>query len=422
MPPRPGRSLLRFEWNCHYKIRRDMELALQFGYGMMEHARTLVRKWGEGTVILSPRDLNENQLAPLSGAIRSSGGQILLDPQCYVRDTSHPRLITHAHWDAFARTDSSALFSPAGARPLISELVRLAAELSPKAILLPGLLTGTIDDQWNDLHENFAQVAKSLSEQPLYATIALEEAAILSEDQVEDAVSYLSSWPVDGVYLVAEAPGDSYLVEHPGWLANILILISGLRLQGKEVILGYSSQQLLCAAVAGLSELASGTWQNLRGFTRQRYYARDENQVSRRARWYYGPDTLSEYKIPFLDIAQRSGVLSQLRPKPPLPAEFSNPLFSGAAPSAVGWGDQNAFRHYLDVLHAQAGAATATTYAKCYQNHVAILDQAQSELGSLRASGVIPGRSISGCLDANRSALTLLHQARGSQLAASWPL
>jgi hypothetical protein len=39
-----------------------MELFLQFGFGMMEHCRVLVDEWGGGTVILSPRDLNETQL------------------------------------------------------------------------------------------------------------------------------------------------------------------------------------------------------------------------------------------------------------------------------------------------------------------------------------------------------------------------
>ena len=43
-----------------------VEIYLQFGYGMMEHCRSLFSKWEAGTAILSPRDLNPEQLVRLS--------------------------------------------------------------------------------------------------------------------------------------------------------------------------------------------------------------------------------------------------------------------------------------------------------------------------------------------------------------------
>lgn len=51
-----------------------MDLYLQFGHGMMEHSRHLVRSWGGGTVILSPRDLERKQLVKLSEEIRVMKG------------------------------------------------------------------------------------------------------------------------------------------------------------------------------------------------------------------------------------------------------------------------------------------------------------------------------------------------------------
>ena len=39
-----------------------MNFYLQFGYGMLEHMRVLLARWGTGGVILSPRDLSEDQL------------------------------------------------------------------------------------------------------------------------------------------------------------------------------------------------------------------------------------------------------------------------------------------------------------------------------------------------------------------------
>ena len=46
-----------------------MEFYLQFGYGMMEHCRHLIKSWGRGSVILSPRDLEEQQLEKFASEI-----------------------------------------------------------------------------------------------------------------------------------------------------------------------------------------------------------------------------------------------------------------------------------------------------------------------------------------------------------------
>jgi hypothetical protein len=75
-----------------------MEFFLQFGYGMMEHCRSLIREWGGGTVILSPRDLTDEQLRRLSRELRSLGGKVLLDPQFYLPHADHQRLCSHSYW------------------------------------------------------------------------------------------------------------------------------------------------------------------------------------------------------------------------------------------------------------------------------------------------------------------------------------
>ena len=67
-----------------------MNLFLQFGHGMLEHSRHLIRKWGEGCVIFSPRDMTSEQMKGLSGDILECGGRTLLDPQLFLpRGTHH---------------------------------------------------------------------------------------------------------------------------------------------------------------------------------------------------------------------------------------------------------------------------------------------------------------------------------------------
>src|SRR5689334_4445844 len=75
-----------------------MELMLQLGAGMMEHSAALIREWGGGTVILSPRDLNNRQLLQFSRQILGLGGMTLFDPQFYLPHSEHRRLRSHSYW------------------------------------------------------------------------------------------------------------------------------------------------------------------------------------------------------------------------------------------------------------------------------------------------------------------------------------
>jgi hypothetical protein len=68
-----------------------MELHLQFGYGMMEHCRALISSWNGGTAILSPRDLNDEQLERLAATINGLlAGSVcsILSFTCHTQTTS----------------------------------------------------------------------------------------------------------------------------------------------------------------------------------------------------------------------------------------------------------------------------------------------------------------------------------------------
>jgi hypothetical protein len=63
-----------------------MRLYLQFGWGTMDHSRSLISEWGGGTVILSPRDLKDDQLSRFSKAVnRIPNGAVMLDPHAVKR-------------------------------------------------------------------------------------------------------------------------------------------------------------------------------------------------------------------------------------------------------------------------------------------------------------------------------------------------
>src|SRR5205823_5154168 len=75
-----------------------MELYLQLGYGMMEICRRLLRGWGSGTVILSPRDLEYHRLLKFAEELSTIGGATLFDPQFFLPRATHRRLRSHDYF------------------------------------------------------------------------------------------------------------------------------------------------------------------------------------------------------------------------------------------------------------------------------------------------------------------------------------
>ena len=398
-----------------------MQLYLQFGHGMMDHAIKLLTEWGGGGAILSPRDLDDGQLKSVGAKIVKLGAEVLLDPQCFRRDADHQRLTKHEYWTVYKAHSTADLVTGAGARALLTVLSKLNSDVGASRLILPGLLANPVNEDWFALHEQIiSEGVAMLGADRVLATIALSEAAMKSEDEIEAVVDRAAKWECGGIYLICEAPG-SYLVDDPVWMANLLILASGLRLAGKTVLAGYCHHQMLALASAKADAIASGTWLNVRAFQPEKFYTPDEDEQSRRTTWYYCPQALSEYKLPFLDIAQRNGILDEMRPDPGLGSTYADPLFRGPAPSTIKWGEQNAFRHYLTCLRSQCLSASLPTFIDTLASHQAQLDTAEVLLKRFKKAGVSgQDRDFADRVDVNRAALITFERARGARLRRSW--
>lgn len=398
-----------------------MQLYLQYGHGMMAHTRQLLTDWGGGGVILSPRDLNEEQLRRMASQVLATGSEPLLDPQCFARDADHHRLLSHAYWDIIRSRATGAFLGGAGTASLLAALAALGNSLGVRRHILPGILANPVNEDWFAMQEAvIAEAPAHYGDSPLIATVAMSSDAMNDEAQIEAVIERAKTWNVQGFYVVAETP-TPYLVDAPIWLADLMLLTSGLKLLDRDVIVGYANHQLLCLAAAGVDTIASGTWLNVRAFPPEKFYAVDEDQISRRAIWYYCPHALSEYKLQFLDIAQRAGTLGAMAPHASHGSLYAAPLFAGPQPSTVNWGEQNAFRHYLTCLRAQVRDSRAVTFDATLDAHRQLLSTAETALVNFRANGVFgQDREFSNYVDVNRSALTLFERARGARMRRSW--
>ena len=398
-----------------------MELYLQFGYGMMQHCRHLISGWGGGTVVLSPRDMNDRQLRALSSEITDlDGGRVLLDPQFYLPHADHERLCSHEYWPS--DYDTGAFFQGNALRDLLRKLVDLNAALGTSEIILPGLLATAVDDKWLESERAVLEVGQELAgNRPVVTTIALDADTTRNHDHIESLLEAASDWKPDGFYIVCEHPNGDYLVQDPNWVANLLDLVAGLRLSGAKVILGYCNHQILAASVVQANAICSGTWMNVRSFPPDKFRSSYDDEIRQRATWYYCPQALSEYKIPFLDIAQRQQLLGRMAPRSELDGGYARHLFEGPQPTTVGFSEQFAFRHYLHALRGQVRALEHTSYDEAGAAQDGLLDEAENLLRTL-ASARIRGqqRDFMNSIDVNRAALALIDSIRGPILRRRW--
>lgn len=393
-----------------------MDLYLQLGWGMMALCEHLLKRWGGGTAILSPRDLEEGQLISLSRKLRALGGSVLLDPQFYDPRADHPRLTSHEYWPSDYGTSG---FNDHGRQVMMDRLAELNRRLATTHLIVPGEKADDVDDRWLKSQRAFRKAALAATDQSLIATVCLSSNAASVDEQTSLAVDQAESASMSGYYLVAERPKGAYLVADAKWLSNVLDLAAALRRLGSNVVIGYSNHQQLIMACAGVNAIASGSAMGVRAFSTGRFQA-PKGKVIYRGTWYYCPQALSEYSVPALDIGVRSGLKADLVPDPSTP--YAAPLFSAPKPSASGWDQSAQNRHYLTALRLQAREASCASFDDTVDNHRNLLNRAGRLLDRLHQKGVRgQARDFRPVLDTNYAALTALESTQGPVLRRSWP-
>lgn len=397
-----------------------MDCYLQFGYGMKGHSTSLIQKWQGGTVILSPRDSTPNQIPNIAKEVEKAGGKTLFDPQLYYPRANHHRLAEYAYWPN--DYDTSVLFDQALLNDTLQKIREINNGAQTDKYIIPGIYCARVTEDWLSIHDAIHDQAVSVfSDKKRLSTICLSAETLRFEEQIEDLLSHTEEWDTDGYYIIAEHPKNQYLVDDPLWLTHLLILCSGLKLQGREVIVGYSHHQFLCLASAHVDAIASGTWINVRSFTSSKFHEREDKVINQKSVWYYCPHALSEYQLTFLDMGYRADILDELRSDRSLGSDYADILFSGALPSSIAYGKSQAFRHYLHCLHQQCLQATRASFQETLNAHEVQLETAERFIAHFHENGVRgKTRDFANIIDVNRSALSALQNVRGFALEREW--
>jgi hypothetical protein len=397
-----------------------MDLYLQMGHGMKSHILDLITKWNKGYVIFSPANMEQDKLEKFSKEIKRKNGKVLLDPQLYFPHKYHKNLSQYSYWCC---DDVTNLVSgKTSYHEILKPLVDLNQTLDVQALILPSFFSSVINDRWDDVQKKIIDGVCSLTKDlKLFHTISLSKDLVMDETQVEKIISYIENWDVEGLYIVCEHPNKTYLVDNPLWISNLLSLVTGIKRLHKKVIVGYANHQMLCLSLAKCDAIASGNFLNVRSFESDRFETIDSDNKSRRSVWYYSPQALSEYKIPYLDLAKKERLLDSIVTSGNMKSQYSDMLFSAGKPSSSGYGERESFRHYLWCLKNQCLSAVRSTYKETLDAQLITLETADQILSAMRKNGIRgQDRDFSDFVDVNRAAIAAHKSSFEFVLTKEW--
>lgn len=305
---------------------------------------------------------------------------------------------------------------------LLTELATINANLNSEAFILPSSIVNRVDKRWKNIQCAIADQARTVSGgQRTLLTIALGKSVLAEEAQIEMIIQYAESWDIDGVYIVCEHPDQQYLVDKPIWMANLMSLVGGIKRLNKEVIVGYANHQMLPLSLAKCDAIAAGNFLNVRWFQPEHFMTMDTDDPSRRTTWYYCPQALSEFKLTYLDVAHRAGILDKMATPKQMQNDYSNILFCGAVPSLTNYKEGDSFKHYLHCLRIQCAQASKCTYIETRNSQFAQLETGAQILSGLHEERVKgQNRDFGEICDVNEAAIQIFDKEFGFSIAQEW--
>jgi hypothetical protein len=399
-----------------------MDLYLQTGHGMMAHTKELISKWGNGTTIFSPKNMTLEQMISLSSYLNANNGSVMIDPQFYVPRTSQKKLFAHSFWPQSFETNM--FFNGSGVDTLIDSLLNdYIIPTESSAFIIPTLYLSEISQDWSNITDVILNsIEKKSISIPTYLTICLSEDILLNDEKTHELIEIIEDYPVDGFYIIPIHPKDSYLVDNSTWLFNLLDIIASLKSLNKKVIVAYSGHQSLILSLAKVDAICSGTYLKTRMFPLKDFDENDnEPGGGRKTTWYYCPQSLSEYQTQFLDVANRAGILNNLKASDSYKSTYSDILFSGAQPTTVNFTEKEAFRHYLDCLRQQCSEVTKAGYLETKEYLKLYLETASDLSNYFFQNGVrAKYRDFANIADSTLSVIDAFDASWGLSFQAKW--
>lgn len=263
-----------------------MKLYAQHGYGEAEKINQGLQKGIISGAVYSAKDITPDRLNYRLSEIAASSPSAarIFDPQYYVSligSDPNIRLGKLEEYPYFSIRRRSQLESNQLIADEIRKVIEFQISLPVTAIISPNILISrSFDSVEAVIAKNFIRQAKGIYEQfsdnrPLYVTLAVSREALIDFTELEaflNDVTLLNS-PPDGFYLLVgarsiEARTDLY---HADVIANWMLLNYSLKINGYQIINGYSDLISPFLGAVGGDIGCTGWWSNLRIFSMDRF-------------------------------------------------------------------------------------------------------------------------------------------------------
>jgi hypothetical protein len=264
-----------------------MKLYAQHGFGPGTKIKEGITAGLLDGVIISAKDVSTEQLGLQMNELRGirDSIDILLDTQYYAsilpdhEDNRLGNLATYPYWIETPQNDLYFL-DPKNIEGDIRKCLEFQTELPVTSHIAPNIVVrGSLNSREGLIATSFLnetkRVAKEVgSSRKTFCTLALSREAILDSRELAHFVQLITSLPnpPDGIYfLLALSGAIQSETFHGDVIAGLLYLVSALKLNGFEVIVGYSDLMGPILATVGADAGASGWFATLRHFSLNRF-------------------------------------------------------------------------------------------------------------------------------------------------------
>jgi hypothetical protein len=263
-----------------------MKLYAQHGFGdgdkiMAGLSEDLIQGVVFGAKDVNPQKLRE-KLDGVNGVSRNATR--LLDPQFYVSllgSGTNLRLGNLEEYPYFRPYRRSQLEITERVGEVLEEAMEFQVGLPLSGIIAPNILiTRSFDSAESVISKNFVRATgacygKLKDKRPVYATLAVSREALLKKSQLQEFLADITllDTPPDGFYLLVGASSSEARAEifHADVIAGWLLLNYSLKVNGFEVINGYSDRLSPFLGAVGGDVGCSGWFNTLRTFSLDRF-------------------------------------------------------------------------------------------------------------------------------------------------------
>lgn len=263
-----------------------MKLYAQMGYGDGQKTLSGLTEGVIDGVILSPRDQRldgiGDRIAGLTTA--KANADILIDPQLYATfaaSVEAARMGNLPEWPYFSPLRRSALEVSDEVDRVLRATMAHMLTLPVTGVISPNIhVSRSFDSREAVIAKNFIRNARKIysefgDDRPLYATIAVSRETLLERADFEEFlndVTMLSDRP-DGFYILISSRGSEAQTDifHADVIARWMLLNYSLKINGFEIINGYSDVLAPFLGAVGGDAGASGWFSNLRVFSLDRF-------------------------------------------------------------------------------------------------------------------------------------------------------